>query len=109
MSDKISWLTYDFGVYTHGATWTAVAGVYIFCFITPENRWRALYVGQTDDFQGRIPNHERWTEAVQAGATHVHARVEKLGATRDLVEAELIQAYQPPLNVQLKSPFLPPY
>lgn len=79
---------------------TEVAGLYIFAGRNSANLWVALYVGQTDSFALRIPTHERWTEAARLGATHVHAMAESQAAMRDTIEAELIGAYQPRLNVQ---------
>ena len=50
----------------------------------------------------RLPTHEKWSAAVRLGATHVHAIVVPLATTRDLIERQLIQAFQPLLNRQLK-------
>jgi excinuclease UvrABC nuclease subunit len=103
MADTVTWLTHEFVVYAQACTtWHDVAGVYIFCGLTPQRQWRAYYIGQADSFQSRLPGHERWDEAARLGATHVHARVVPQAASRDTVERELIQAYQPPLNVQLR-------
>ena len=102
MSDTVKWLSYEFTVYTPGATWNDVAGVYIFCGVNAQNQWVALYVGQADSFRNRIPSHEQWSPAVRLGATHVHAQVVPQGATRDAIERELIEACQPYLNTQLK-------
>ena len=52
--------------------------------------------------QRYIPTHRKWSEAERLGATHVHARVEQGVLARQNLEAELIQAYQPRLNVQLR-------
>ena len=102
MSDTVKWLSYEFTVYTPNTTWNDVAGVYIFCGVNAQNQWVALYVGQADSFRNRIPSHEQWIPAVRLGATHVHAQVVPQATTRDAVERELIQVYQPRLNTQLK-------
>ncbi len=102
MSDKVTWLTHEFSVYLHATGWNAVAGLYIFAGKNSKGKWFPLYVGQTESLAERIPTHERWQEAVQLGATHVHAKAVMLKAARDLIEDQLIQAYQPTLNVQLK-------
>lgn len=102
MSDKVSWLSHEFSVNQHGANWNNVGGVYIFAGVTPQNQWKAYYIGKADSFQSRIPSHERWDEAVRLGATHVHAKAVSQEAARVQVETELIQAYQPSLNTQLK-------
>jgi hypothetical protein len=102
MSNKAQWLTYDFDVNEHGANWNDVAGVYMFCSLNAQNQWVALYIGQTDSFRTRIPRHEVWNPAVLAGATHVHAMVVPTAAMRDVIEKNLIQAFGPVLNTQLR-------
>ena len=104
MDDEVIWITYPFKVCDFGGSWNAVGGVYIFSGIDHQNGWwEPLYVGQTDSFRNRIPFHERWAEAVQLGATHVHATVVPQAAMRAAVERHLIEAYQPPLNIQFRS------
>ncbi len=100
MANTVRWLSYEFTVYTPSAPWNNVAGVYIFTGVNNLNQWVALYIGQTDSFRNRIPSHDKWNPAVRLGATHIHAMVAPLEATRDRVEWELIQAYHPPLNAQ---------
>ena len=102
MADKVTWLSYDFLVYEQSGGWNDIAGVYIFAGLNQQGLWFPLYVGRTDSFVNRIPNHERWLEAISIGASHVHAMAESLEANRVRIENHLIQAYQPPLNVQLK-------
>lgn len=102
MSNTCTWLSYEFTVYPANAEWNAVGGVYIFTGLTPQNQWRPYYMGQAESFQDRLPNHERWAEAARLGATHVHVRVVQQEATRQAVEQELIQRFQPPLNSQLR-------
>lgn len=83
-------------------TWNAVAGLYIFARPLPNNRWDALYIGKTEDFSSRLPNHEVWESALRHGATHIHALVVPLAANRQTWERMLIQHLQPILNVQLR-------
>lgn len=92
--------TLDFTVYNFDGIWNKVAGLYIFAYKTDATHWGAAYVGQTDDFSSRIPNHEKWDSAVRHGATHVHALVVPQAATRDTWEKLLISNLQPPLNEQ---------
>ena len=100
------WLDHEFHVYDHDASWNAASGIYIFA--GPQKdwrgalRWRALYIGKADNFSVRLSNHERWQEAKRLGATHVHARVVKGVLQRSIIEEELIKAFQPPLNIQLR-------
>ena len=103
MSDTATWRGYAFTIYPYDTTgWNNVAGIYIFAGINRQDYWVPLYVGQCGSFQDRIPSHEKWDRAQSLGATHVHAMVVSKQADRDLIEKDLIQSYQPPLNDQLK-------
>ena len=103
---QANWLGYEFNVYDHAGSWTATSGLYIFAGREKDSqgtlRWRALYVGETQDFSTRLPTHEYWMAAVRLGATHVHARTEVNAERRVAIEGKLIQTFQPPLNVQGK-------
>ncbi len=91
-----------FNIYTmYGGEWKKVAGLYIFAYFNGE-LWRPVYIGKTDDFSSRLPNHERWGKAFQLGATHVHALVVPLAANRDTWERRLIAEHQPSLNEQYR-------
>ena len=100
------WGDFTFHVYSFDTDWSEVGGLYVFAgrVKTPLGlfRWQALYLGQTQDFAGYLPTHRKWLEAVQLGATHVHAMRMDDPDLRDAAEEELIQVYKPPLNVQLK-------
>ena len=107
--DKARWPTgdglhYEFDAYDASLTlnWNQVAGIYIFTFFDG-SLWRALYIGQAKDFSDRLLNHERWSEAVRRGATHVHAKVVAHETTRTTLEQKLIEHCQPPMNQQLRS------
>jgi len=84
-------------------SWSESAGLYIFAHLIDSTHWRAFYVGQTDNFKSRIPNHERWSSALRLGATHVHALAVPLAANRDTWEKRLIAFLQPVLNDQLRA------
>lgn len=100
--DTVNWGGYEFDVHTKNTKWNDVPGLYIFTGLNQRNRWVALYIGETDSLAERIPGHEHWTEAVQLGATHIHARAEQEENHRVLVEATLVSQYKPRLNVQYK-------
>ncbi len=97
--ETVVWGGYGFTVYDPaGTTWNEVPGLYVFAGRGPDLRWYAKYIGRTTSFSGRLPNHDRWNEAVREGATHVHARVVHDEFQRKMIESVLIQTYQPPLN-----------
>jgi len=100
MSNTISWMNHNFTVYNHAAQWNKIAGIYIFAGLNQVRQWVPYYVGQTDNFQDRIPSHEKWEKAQSLGATHVHVLVVQQESQRDNLEKQLIQAFRPSLNVQ---------
>jgi hypothetical protein len=82
----------------------ALGGNYVFAKQLPTGNFMPLYFGVADDLQARIPNHERWAEACQLGATHVLAHTTPAGEQARLgEERDLIQYWNPPLNIQHRS------
>ncbi len=103
MADTVIWAgKHQFSIHHHAENWNAVPGIYMFCGVNALGQWSPLYIGQAESFAARIPNHERWREALQLGATHIHALVVPHGAVRSEIESELIRVYQPRLNIRLK-------
>lgn len=106
MDGTARWLEWDFGVYEHDVNWPAIPGLYVFAAPASggpaDHPWRAVYVGQTTSFASRLPTHENWPEAVQLGATHIHARREDEEDMREAIERRLVEALQPPMNVFLR-------
>jgi hypothetical protein len=97
-----SWSGYVFTIYDPGTQWNNVAGIYIFAGQNQQHQWIPLYIGQCDSFSNRIPSHEQWGRAQSLGATHIHAMAVPLASDRTRIERELIAAYQPRLNDQLR-------
>jgi excinuclease UvrABC nuclease subunit len=89
----------NFEVYSQNTGWNALGGLYIFTRLQAGN-WQPLYVGQAENFQTRLPSHERLDEAVRNGATHIHATVVRQQGQRDEWERMLIRTLQPPMNAQ---------
>ena len=104
MAETVKWLDYEFTVYGEDTNWNEVAGLYVFVRHLVDDqgtpRWFALYVGQTRNFANRLPTHENWLEAVRMGANQIHARTEEDGLKREALEKKLIEACEPPLNVE---------
>jgi hypothetical protein len=94
--------TLSFNVYDSNENWVKVGGLYIFAYLPKGESWYPLYVGKTDDFSCRFPSHERLDEAIQHGATHIHAVVVPLAANRGTLERRLIETLRPPMNEQLR-------
>lgn len=96
------WLDHDFQVCDPRGRWLARPGLYLFASLETDRqgvrRWRALYVGKTQDFSDRLPTHEDWPEAVQLGATHIHALVLNKAAERARLECLIWDKYRPAMN-----------
>lgn len=79
----------------------AVAGNYAFVKQLANGNFVPLYFGQADDLKARLPNHDRWDDAKKAGVTHVMGHTTPAGEQARLdEERDLIQQWNPPLNVQ---------
>ena len=104
MTITAKWLSHEFTVYKHNEQnqLNNRSGIYIFAGLNPQDKWTPYYIGQCDSFENRIPSHEKWDMAQSFGATHVHVIVVPLVKLRDSIEQELIQGYQPVLNVHLR-------
>lgn len=97
--ETVTWLEYDFVVRVYEDDWPETAGIYAFAHRIPEHPgWKLLYVGQTESFDTRLPNHERWQEAVDQGATHVHLLAVEQVYRRVVIERQMIEEYAPLLN-----------
>lgn len=101
----ISGASYQYYLYTANGGWFDLPGNYAFAKEISHGLlgpiWAFLYFGETDSFARRLPSHERWEEARHLGATHILAHVNHGGnLARKAEEADLIHAYNPPMNVQ---------
>jgi len=108
VSDYVDWpgksgKTYRYWFLTNptAAGIKAEAGNYAFVKRLANGNYLPVYFGQADDLQARVPGHERWTDCVRAGATHVMAHLTPGGQqVRCDEERDLIQQWNPACNVQ---------
>ncbi len=103
---SLSGVTVNFSVHPKQTAWPSAGGLYMFVkapAILASEPWRAIYVGQTSSLIERLPEHERWLEAVGDGATHVAVCLVPRPDQRDALERELITFTQAPLNTMLKA------
>jgi hypothetical protein len=93
---------YEYSVHELNTDWADKPGNYIYAKIV-NGAWRAVYIGQTNSFKNRLPNHNELPCINRNGATHVHAHVNMGGeAVRKAEEADLIAGHKPPCNDQGK-------
>ena len=89
--------TYVYTVYDIDGEWPDAAGLFIFARPTSRG-WQATYIGETQSFRDRIPDHERKICALRHGATHVHVRASDAEAERQAEEVDLKLKHRPSCN-----------
>jgi hypothetical protein len=97
----VVWNGLSFEVHPFNSSWANVPGIYIFSGFEGK-AWKAIYIGTTTSFVESLPDHERWDEAVDHGATRVHVMVVPSRAERERIADELIQSHHPPMNEGFK-------
>jgi len=102
MADTVNWpgksgKMYAYEIIPVNASWNDVPGNYIFAKRNGSS-WMPVYIGQTDSFSDRLPNHEKRPCAGRNGATHIHAHVNKNDQSRLSEERDLIANWYPVCN-----------
>ena len=79
-------------------------GNYMFVRQLPNGNWLPVYIGVADSLRNRLPNHEHLAAAQRLGATDVMTHTTPAGPQVRLdEERDLIQQWNPALNVQHRS------
>lgn len=107
VTQKVKWpglskREYEYEVYPLGTSFKEQPGNYIFAKVAASGYWTACYIGQSENLEQRLGDHEKEAHARSLGATHIHAHLTTSGeAMRKAEESDLIQNCRPPCNVQL--------
>ena len=89
---------YTYYVHPMEAEFPAVPGNYIFARLD-NGLWRAIYIGQADDFSTRFDGHHKLPCILRNGATHIHVRANYRGPDdRHIEELNLIARNHPLCN-----------
>jgi hypothetical protein len=84
-----------------GSSITNAGGNYVFLKLLSTGNYLPVYIGQADDLRNRLPAHDRFDEAVKAGASVVVAHTTPAGeAARLAEERDLIAKWNPELNTR---------
>ena len=95
--------SYKYWIYPIGTSFQEEPGNYIFAKETKPGSWRACYIGQTENLNNRLGDHEKEACAKREGATHIHTHLTSGGEkARKAEEEDLISKWKPPCNEQLK-------
>ena len=108
MSDYIDWpdssgRTYRYWLLATPSVASSIkdeGGNYVFAKRLLNGNFVPIYFGVADNLRARIAGHNRWHDAVRAGATHVFAHTQAGDLIRCAEERALIQQWNPPLNIQ---------
>lgn len=103
MADQCKWTgksgkEYMYNVYSIDTTWNDVAGNYIFAKKANSNTWSAVYIGETESFKDRLPNHNELPCIRRNGGTHIHVHVNQDSQARLTEEQDLLSNYTTPCN-----------
>jgi len=90
---------YKYWIYKIGKTFKEDPGNYIFAKETQTGYWSPSYIGETENLNQRLGNHEKEACARKHGATHIHAHLNSGGEeARRQEENDLIMKWKPPCN-----------
>ena len=91
---------YRYNIYSIDTTWSDVAGNYIFAKESKPHTWEPVYIGETESFKDRLPNHNELPCIRHNGGTHIHAHLNPNGITRLAEEKDLLANHSTPCNSQ---------
>ena len=92
--------SYGYWITPIGSSFKSVAGNYIFAKETKPGYWVPVYIGETEDLNKRLSSHDKEAAAIKLGATHIHNHTTSDETSRLAEEKDLIQKWNPPLNVE---------
>lgn len=93
--------SYCFEVYGISEIPAGTNAVYMFCRFQ-SSTYFLLYIGRAENLVTRLTEHERISEAILQGASHLLVCMPDYTTQINFIEAErrLIAYYNPPLNIQ---------
>lgn len=107
INPKTKWGPIEFDIFTLRAQPPKEPGVYVICRLTSiekqqngwEGGWEALYVGVSAGCPDWLePSHPTMQKCLARGATHIHLFRCPDEGFRQVVQDELLRAFEPPVN-----------
>ena len=90
---------YEFDIYPLNTSFEPLPGVYIYAKELSDGDWSPIYISQTRDLHQRLEGHVNLQDAIEHGATHLHAHYCKAGqGARCSEEQDLIHRWRPECN-----------
>ena len=90
---------YQYEIFPIDSSFQSLPGNYIYAGQTEDGNWVPIYIAQTRDLHQRLEGHVKAEDAIQNGATHIHAHYCSVGqAGRCAEERDLLLRWQPVCN-----------
>ena len=93
--------SHRFWIYPRGTKFIEPCpGIYIYAKETSPHKWIPIYIGQTENVNVGLTNHEQQACVDQNGATHIHVSIITDKKSRFTIEKDLIEQWKPVCNSQ---------
>jgi hypothetical protein len=93
--------SHRFWIYPRGTKFNEPCpGIYIYARETSPHKWIPIYIGQAENVNVRLTNHEQQECVDENGATHIHVSIVTGEKSRLAIEKDLIQQWKPVCNAQ---------
>ena len=108
-SDSVNWLgqsgkNYPYTIYALDAPFQTSAGNFIYARQAEDGSWVPIYIAQTRNLSQRLEGHVSLEDALQQGATHLHAHYDRVGqGARCAEEHDLVLRWKPVCNDAVES------
>jgi excinuclease UvrABC nuclease subunit len=105
-SPEIYWkdksgVIHRFWIYRRGTKFNdPCPGVYIYARETSPHKWTPIYIGQAENVNIGLTDHEQQRCIDQNGATHIHISIIAKEKSRLAIEKSLIEQWKPACNAQ---------
>jgi hypothetical protein len=90
---------YQYEIFPIDSSFQSLPGNYIYAGQAEDGNWVPIYIAQTRDLHQRLEGHVKMEDAIQNGATHIHAHYCSAGqAARCSEERDLLLRWKPVCN-----------
>ncbi|MDE3067978.1 MAG: hypothetical protein KGJ60_10575 [Verrucomicrobiota bacterium] len=90
---------YQYTVYAMDTPFQSLPGNFIYAKQADDGGWIPIYIAQTRNLHQRLEGHVSMEDAIQNGATHLHAHYDTVGqSARCNEEGDLILRWKPVCN-----------
>lgn len=108
-SDVVNWTgesgkEYPYTSYLINTEFPMSPGNFIYARQNEDGGWVPIYIAQTRNLGQRLEGRVSVNDAIQSGATHIHAHFDTVGqVARCNEERDLLLRWKPPCNEQLEN------